>query len=290
MFWQRALTAVVGIPLFLVVIYLGGWFLGAAVLLLSLLGLREFFRLAAASGLQPVPWIGYIAGAAIVAMTAAEGVALAREGFLAEAALAEQVVAVLALTVAALLMQQVLRAAPPVTIANAGATLLGVGYVPLLFSYLLRLRAISLEPTWLSGARVTVQTGVCWLFLVIVACWAMDTAAYAIGKLFGRHKLCPAISPGKTVEGAVAALLAATLLAACLGRWFGLSVPYGVVLGVIIGVGGQLGDLSKSILKRQAGVKDSGAILPGHGGILDRFDSLLFSAPLAFYYLRLFVG
>jgi len=287
--WQRAATAEIGIPLLLVLIYLGGWFLGAAVLLLSLLGVREFFRLAA-SGLRPAAWIGYAAALAIIAVTTIESVMFAREGVFAEDALAQRLVLIFVLTAIALLMHQVLAFPRPLALANAGATLLGVAYVPLLFSYLLRLRAISLEPTWLAGTRVTIQSGACWLALVIAACWAMDTAAYAIGKLFGKRKLCPAISPGKTVEGAIAALAAAVVFSAGLGMWFGLALPYGVVLGAIIGVGGQLGDLAKSVLKRQAGVKDSGAILPGHGGILDRFDSLLFAAPLAYYYLALFVG
>ena len=289
MLWQRVATAAIGIPLLLVLIYLGGWFLGAAVLLLSLVGMRELFRLAVASSLRPVSWIGYAATVAIIAATTVESVTFAREGVLAEAALSQRLVFVFVLTVVALLMQQVLAFPPPLALANAGATLLGVAYVPLLLSYLLRLRAISLEPTWLAGTRVTIQSGACWLALVIAACWAMDTAAYAIGKLFGRRKLCPAISPGKTVEGASAALAAAVVLSAGLGMWFGLALPYGAVLGAIIGVGGQVGDLAKSVLKRQAGVKDSGAILPGHGGVLDRFDSLLFAAPLAYYYLALFV-
>jgi phosphatidate cytidylyltransferase len=287
--WQRLATAGVGIPLLLVLVYLGGWYLGAGVLLLSALGLREYFRLAAGCGLKPVAWVGHLAGAGLIAAAAAESVSFQSEGLLAEAALNDEVVMIFAAATLALLVHQVLVSAEPVTISNAGASMLGIAYVPLLFSYVLRLRSISADTIWLSHVGVTLPAGACWLFLVVATCWAQDTAAYAVGRTCGRHKLCPKISPGKTVEGGVGGLVAATVVAAALGGWFGLSLPWGALLGVTLGVAGQLGDLAKSVLKRQAGVKDSGSLLPGHGGVLDRFDSLLFAAPVACYWLRLVV-
>jgi phosphatidate cytidylyltransferase len=137
---------------------------------------------------------------------------------------------------------------------------------------------------------VDVPYGAGWLALVVAACWAADTAAYAVGKTLGRHKLCPSISPGKTVEGAVGGLIGAMLLTFLLGQWLGLPTGHALALGALLGVAGQLGDLAESKLKRWAGVKDSGSILPGHGGVLDRFDSLLVNAPLAYYYLRFIAG
>jgi phosphatidate cytidylyltransferase len=293
MLWQRLLTAAVGIPILLGLIYFGDWYLGAAVLLLSLLGLREFFRLAQATGLHPGRWIGYIIGALLVIATSAVPRAAAALGLPpleAERELAYIVVSLLVLAAIALLVQQVASPAPPAAMANAGLTLLGLCYLPLSLSYLIKLRGFWPELTRLGSTRSLVPAGACWLVLVVFACWAADTTAYAIGKTLGRHHLCPKISPGKTVEGAVAALLAALLVTAALGRWFGLPLREGVILGLLLGLVAQLGDLSKSVMKRQAGVKDSGAILPGHGGVLDRFDSLLFSAPVAFYYLILIRG
>ena len=284
--WQRLATAGVGIPLLLVLIYLGGWYLAAGALVLSALGLREYLRLAVGCGLKPIAWIAYLAGVGLILAAAMESVSFPSEGLLAEAALNDEVVMIFAAAVVALLAQQVFTSAEPVTISNAGASLLGLAYVPLLFSYLLRLRSISVEVIWLSHAGLTVPAGACWLFLVVATCWAQDTAAYAVGRAWGRHKLCPKISPGKTVEGGIGGLVAATVVAAALGGWFGLSLPWGALLGAGLGVAGQLGDLSKSVMKRQAGVKDSGSLLPGHGGVLDRFDSLLFAAPVAFYWLR----
>jgi phosphatidate cytidylyltransferase len=286
MLWQRVLTAVVGIPILLALIYLGGWYLGAAVLLLSLVGLREFFRLADATGFRPGRWIGYAAGALLflATMGATRYADWWGWGVPLEARLASDLLLVLLAAVIALLIEQVVLFRPA-AMANAGLTLLGVIYLPLMLSYLVRLRTFWPELMRLDRTHFLVPAGACWLVLVVFTCWAEDTAAYAVGKTVGRHKLCPAISPGKTIEGSAAGFLAAVLVAAALGYWFGLPVLHGAVLGALLGVVAQLGDLSKSVMKRQAGVKDSGAILPGHGGVLDRFDSLLFSAPVAFYYL-----
>jgi len=287
--WQRVLTAVVGIPLLLAFIYLGGWCLVAGLLLLSLVGLQEFFSLAEAAGLHPNRAIGYgsatlIMAALVVGRDAGEPSRMPVPTFY------ELLPLLLTLTVIAALVQQMLRPAEPGAIANAGTVVLGVMYLPFLFSYLVRLRSWFTHYVLVPGTHLSLPSGVFWLTAVVAAAWAGDTTAYAVGKAIGRHKLCPKISPGKTVEGAVAGLLATTLVAAAMGRWLGLPVTYGVVLGVTLAIAGQLGDLSKSVMKRQAGVKDSGTIIPGHGGVLDRFDSLLFSAPVAFYYLATLEG
>jgi phosphatidate cytidylyltransferase len=126
-----------------------------------------------------------------------------------------------------------------------------------------------------------------WVFanpvlMAILPLWGGDTAAMLIGKTFGKHRLAPLISPKKTVEGSVANLLACVLVSAPLAAWIGYSWWIGALCGLLAGVFGQLGDLFESYLKRQAGVKDSGSILPGHGGLLDRIDSVLFTAPLVY--------
>jgi phosphatidate cytidylyltransferase len=121
-----------------------------------------------------------------------------------------------------------------------------------------------------------------WVLIVVLATWAGDSAAYLSGRAFGRHKLAPVVSPGKTVEGAIGGLLASVLVGAAVFAVSGvLPVWAGAVAGAGIGVCGQLGDLSESFLKRQAGVKDSGHLIPGHGGMLDRVDALLFAFPAA---------
>lgn len=123
--------------------------------------------------------------------------------------------------------------------------------------------------------------GLAWALIVIVATWLGDVFAYLIGRRWGRRPLLPRISPKKTVEGSVAAVTASSLVGVAGVAGFGLDLPLlvGALFGALLSVAGQVGDLSESALKRQVGVKDSGALIPGHGGMLDRLDALLFALP-----------
>jgi phosphatidate cytidylyltransferase len=161
--------------------------------------------------------------------------------------------------------------------AAAGETALvcfGFLYVPLLLSHLLLLR---LAPD-----------GINWIFLLLVIVMTGDSAAYYTGSTIGRRKLYPAVSPNKSIEGAMGGL-AGSLVGALVFRQFAfpeLSVVHCVLVALPAAAMGQLGDLFESLLKRSCGVKDSGTIVPGHGGILDRLDSILFAVPVLYYYLR----
>jgi len=132
-------------------------------------------------------------------------------------------------------------------------------------------------------------SGFNFVLLVLVATWSTDTFAYFVGTSLGKRKLAPVISPNKSVEGAVGGV-AGSVLAALIVGLAGQQLAFWdcVVLGVLVGISGQLGDLVESAFKRMAGVKDSGKLIPGHGGILDRFDSLYFTAPIVYYYIELF--
>lgn len=150
--------------------------------------------------------------------------------------------------------------------------LFGIGYVCLLLSYLLFIRN---QPG-----------GIRWLFFMLFILWLGDSGAYFVGTLIGRHKLLPAISPNKTLEGALGGL-GGSLLAGFLSRTIflpELSAAHCFMLSLAIALAGQIGDLCESTFKRKAGFKDSGNLLPGHGGILDRIDSLLFAAPVLYHY------
>ncbi len=130
-----------------------------------------------------------------------------------------------------------------------------------------------------------------WLMLFVAMCvWAVDTFAYFVGKWFGHHKLAPQLSPGKTIEGSLGGLIGAILVGGGVGHWIHLPLIHGLAVGALAGVMGQVGDLFESALKRELGIKDFGRVLPGHGGALDRFDSLLFVAPLAYLYLHFVAG
>jgi phosphatidate cytidylyltransferase len=156
-------------------------------------------------------------------------------------------------------------------------TLLGLIYVGWLLGYAVWLHAS------LNGAALV-------LFLVGVT-WAGESAAYAVGSAIGRHRLAPRISPGKTVEGALAQFGTSVGAALVLAPWLlpECAPARAAVAGALIGSLGQIGDLAESVMKRSAGVKDASDLIPGHGGLLDRIDSLLFTAP-AFYYYSAFVG
>ncbi|SFR01668.1 phosphatidate cytidylyltransferase [Desulfoscipio geothermicus DSM 3669] len=134
----------------------------------------------------------------------------------------------------------------------------------------------------------TLDNGWIWLIVMLVCTWANDTAAYLVGRQWGRRRLAPAVSPGKTVEGAVGGV-SGSIMAAFLVTLFYPALPVGdlLVLGALAGLAAQVGDLVESAIKRQACIKDAGRLIPGHGGILDRFDSMLFTAPLVYYYVGL---
>ncbi len=164
-------------------------------------------------------------------------------------------------------------------ITSAGVTVLSVMYIVLLGGHMVALR-VGFAPE-LSKHLLA------FFFLVIMGA---DAAAYYGGRAFGKHKLAPAISPGKTWEGAVAGMLASLLIAAAAHYWFFLELPtkFALPLAALMNVVSVIGDLTESALKRSAGAKDTARILPGHGGVLDRLDSLLFNAPVIYYFARLY--
>jgi len=164
-------------------------------------------------------------------------------------------------------------------IVSSGATILGVLYVAFLGSHLLSLRV--------GFQQVLAAHLLSFFFLVLMGA---DAGAYYVGRAFGKHKLAPQISPGKTWEGVVGGVVASLVMAAVSHYWFFRDLPlkFALPLAFLMTVVGILGDLTESALKRGAGAKDAANILPGHGGILDRLDSLLFNAPLIYYFARFY--
>ena len=165
---------------------------------------------------------------------------------------------------------------PRYYLLDSAGTMMGTLYVGLLnYFFLVR----SLPDGWI------------WLIFTLAGTWACDTTAYFVGKAFGRRRLAPELSPKKTLEGAIGGIMGSVLA----GYLFALIYPFlplskMLLLGLLVGAAAEVGDLLESAFKRQAGVKDSSKLIPGHGGILDRIDSALFSAPLVYYYVLLFVN
>jgi len=280
MFRLRALSFLAGLPLMLWVCYAGGgWLLGATVVL-ALLGLREWSRAIALTSTRPNQ---ILAGFFILAI-------LYYSQVLAGAELNQFLILLVVLAVGLAFISRILLGGGPSPLADIGATLLAPLYLGLFFSFLLRLRQEAWAAPMLSVAGVSVSPGVYFPVLLFLACWFMDTGAYLCGRFIGGPKLSPGISPGKTIVGFFGAVVTSALTTLAGFAIFGLSMGWGLLLGALLGLVGQLGDLGKSLIKREAGVKDFGLLFPGHGGVLDRFDNVLFDAPLMFYFLKWLLG
>jgi len=258
----RILTAVVLAPL---VVYVVGWAPGWLFLLVLIAaverGLYEYFLISRDSGLPAIPWVGYIAGAAV---SIAQIARLSRPEV---PGLAVLLVALLLVPTLALWTSDLKQ-----YLGTVASTMFGILYVGLTLSFLVPLRFANPTSPSTAGREL-----ILFLFLVV---WANDVFAYFVGRFLGRTPLFPRVSPKKTVEGSAAGLGGSLLVAWAFAHWFWRTADLRSVMlwAVVVAVGAQFGDLTESALKRGANVKDSGELLPGHGGLLDRIDSLLFGA------------
>ncbi|HZI89687.1 MAG TPA: phosphatidate cytidylyltransferase [Candidatus Polarisedimenticolia bacterium] len=269
----RVLSAVVFLPLLVLLARLGGFFfLGFAMLFIGL-ALREFYVMVEGKGLRAHWKSGFLAALLFpIGFYARLRAQRTEEWHLA---------GLLTVLLIAMLLAELRRGASKQTLVNTSATLLGVLYIGWLGSHVVALREL---PSTLGAPYAN---GMSFALLPFFLAWACDTAAYLVGRTWGRHRLAPHVSPGKSVEGAIGGLLACVVAAAVARVWF---APYltpiaALALGLIVGVFAQLGDLVESLLKRDAEAKESSSLIPGHGGVLDRFDSILFVAPLVYYFL-----
>ena len=262
---KRWATGVIAVPiLFLTIAYGAETIFTLLIIIASLVGVAEYNRMAFGTGLWREKVETLVV--ALLILTAAA----ARDRVL--------LVAVLSFAVMVILMLNLLRIREEgLDMSRVGKVILGVMYVPLLMSHFILIRQES--------------EGIRWIFFILVLAFSGDIAAYYVGKRMGRRKLLPEVSPGKTVEGTIG-LFAGSIIGCILFRQLFfpmLPVLHTVILGLVGSVAGQLGDLCESALKRTAGVKDSGTLLPGHGGILDRLDCLMFITPFVYYYRMLII-
>ncbi len=274
---SRIITAVIVLP-FLIASILISWLQPLFVALAAaamVAGLFEFYVLAKRRDLKPDASLGYLAAAALFTVFYFND-----PGTRSDLLMMQMIPLILVAFTVATLVAATLRGAPfDKIIASSGATILGVLYVVLLGGHLVAVRTGFNQP--LSADLLS------FFFLVLMG---SDTSAYYVGRALGKHKLAPSISPGKTWEGVAGGLLAGLVMGALAHFWFfrelplKLALPLAAVL-VIVGI---LGDLTESALKRSAGAKDAANILPGHGGLLDRLDSLLFNAPVIYYFGRIY--
>jgi len=267
----RIVSSVLFVPLLVVLARAGGIVFLAFVAAEVALGLLEFYRMMFRKGLQPYVRLGLAAALGLLWVTFRPHTP--QVDFL--------VTSVLLLTLALELRRPEARH----RVEDMAVTVFGVMYVGWLSAHLVLLR----ELPWRAGTLYA--QGSSYVLLAFFITWSCDTGAYAVGRMLGRRRPWTRISPRKSVEGSIGGLLAAVAAAFIARAWF---APYlkswdAAALGLLVGVFAQVGDLVESLLKRDSEHADSSDFIPGHGGILDRFDSLYFAAPLVFYYLKVVV-
>jgi phosphatidate cytidylyltransferase len=278
---RRILFAVIAAPLGIAVVFYGGAALAAVLAMLSAIAAWEFFRIARATGLTPMDDVG-IALAGVVPLFV-----YARYLRLYELPLSAMAIGVLLILALAIFV----RGVSGKPLGAAASTIFGVLYTGgmLSFGYAIRYHEYVIESVRVPLGRIAVAAGGVLLLLPLLLTWASDIGAFFVGRALGRRKLMPSVSPGKTVAGAIGGLVATVVVGWVYTR-FVLTpatqlgfVRGGVFLfGMLVSVAAQIGDLAESLLKREAGMKDSSHIIPGHGGVLDRFDSLLFVLPVSY--------
>ena len=265
---SRMLVNTLGIPGILLMIWLGGLWFTMFTTVVMLLAIREFYQINSTQGSAPMLWLGWI-------VTLGIGMMYYNPGALADNYMVGAIVGFFLVG----MVIELFRDKPNPT-RNIAITFLGIFYIPILLGTLISLRQMDT----VHYSHLT--------FGLFISIWMCDSAAYLIGKKWGRKKIFKRISPKKTVVGCVAGFIGAGVVFSVMIATKVLGNQFGWVdvamFTVISGIFGQMGDFAESLIKRDVGVKDSGSFLRGHGGVLDRFDSLFFASPLTFVYVQLF--
>jgi phosphatidate cytidylyltransferase len=271
---QRIAVAVVAIPLVVGIIWVGGWALAATLAVLGVLGAREIYDFGRLQGIEPLDRTGWLAAAAIPLLA-----------YWAKASLALYVGA--GWLMLALVVAMVRRGPSGRPLTSVSVTLFGCLYASGMLAFIIAIRH-GFDAVQRPAAYVTLT-----LFPLVIT-WICDTAAMAIGSAVGGPKLAPVLSPKKTHAGAIGGTLGGVIAAVALGKLvlsrqgWNFSAGQLILFGLAVSIVGQVGDVAESLFKREAGVKDSSGLIPGHGGVLDRLDSLYFVIPAAAGLYRIF--
>ena len=273
---DRAISAAILVPALLLVLAVGGIVLAGAVAVVTVFAAREAFKLLADSGFPTLPLMGTVLALSVVMDATFPGV-LEGSGLLLMA------VGIMLVAVAAFALPN-----PRDGLITWMATAFGALYVSLL-AFVVRLgHAAPVVPDSAPFVALGAERG--WILLLLLTVWAYDTGAFFVGRQFGRERFLIHISPSKTYAGLVGGVVASTAVVGLLLWGLGQTPLHALLLGPLIALAAQAGDLAESMLKRAANTKDSGTLIPGHGGMLDRVDSFLFAAPVVTLYVLAFVN
>lgn len=276
---QRAISSIGVVLVGIVPALLGSPVFSITIALIAIGALYELYRAYQRVGARPSTWTGSLAVIALIVVAGTDAPFRALTG------------AMVGYTLIAL-AQHLPKRDITGALLDWAFSLSGVMYVGVTMMHFVLIRRIQgdSEMGWVTRADNLIgdggaALGLAWLLMVLVSTWMSDVFAYLVGRKWGRHKLIPHISPGKTREGALAGLLGGMFTGALSAYVFGVPIPLAVsmVVGLLIAFAAMIGDLSESLIKRNIDIKDMGAIIPGHGGLMDRIDALLFTVPLVFY-------
>lgn len=250
----RTTSGIIGIILLILIVNKGGIYLSTSILLLSIIGLREFYKAIHNMEIKPIGYIGLLGSLGLYISVLFPSISL------------DFVFTIISI----ILLLNVFN--KKIDLKDITFTLLGILYVPFLLFHV----------SYLDGTN--------YIWLVFIISFGTDTFAYIAGNLFGKNKLCPTISPKKTIEGSIGGILGSLILTIVFAVVLKIDPLWKlIVLSILASVISQLGDLVASKIKRTASIKDYGFIMPGHGGVLDRFDSIILTAPVIYYYVRYFL-
>ena len=272
----RIVSAVAAIALLAVVVYLGSLAIGLAIFVLAITGIYEFYKALEKGGFKPVHIVGYLSCLSllipVISSLFSDGAGIAdADTMMISAALG--VFAILAVLFCLLIFSN-----GKYTVADISVTLFGILYIVFLFLFVTLTRNMEL--------------GYLYIWLIFIGAWATDTFAYFTGVTIGKTKILPKVSPKKSLEGCIGGVIGCIAAMLLFGLYFKntISVPlyHFAILGLICGLISQIGDWAASAVKRAVQIKDYGNIMPGHGGVLDRLDSILFTAPVVYFYICLF--
>lgn len=253
---KRLLSGLIGLILLFFVVSYGDYLLYFIIYIVSIIGLKEFYTATEKINVNPIYPIGY----------------LSATGLFINCILGNKYLG-LTFSLMMIVLLFLIIVKKDLLVQDISITLLGILYIPFLLFHI----------GYLNNTK--------YIWLVFIIAFGTDTFAYVAGSLFGKRKLCPKISPKKTVEGSIGGIIGSTILLIIYSLYFNLNPIWKIILlSIICSVVAQLGDLVASKIKRICGIKDFGSIMPGHGGVLDRFDSIIFTAPVIYYYTSIFLN
>jgi len=270
----RVISAIVGLILVGIIMFFARQLLPAAVFILSLIGIHEFYNAVSKAGFKPIKIIGYLSCLPLL-MIGYEKMLMDSNGLISSI-YTGKFLSFVVFVILAVLMSIIVFEHKKYNVSDIAITVFGIVYVVFLFSFIITTR--------------NMENGAYYIWLIFISAWATDTFAFFTGITIGKRKLIPAVSPKKTKEGSIGGIIGCVIAVSLYGIYLNSVLPkvpfyHFIIIGLLGGVISQIGDLAASAVKRFVNIKDYGNIMPGHGGVLDRVDSILFVAPVIYYYI-----